>query len=69
VVVVLAIVLPFTPRGAWFGFVPPSAAFLLAIAGLTVSHLLLAQAAKSAFYRLWPPEGVATPPTGDPTCC
>jgi Mg2+-importing ATPase len=61
-VVVLAVVLPFTPLGAWFGFVPPSAVFLLAIAGLTVSYLLLAQAAKSAFYRLWRPEGVATPP-------
>jgi P-type Mg2+ transporter len=61
-VVVLAVVLPFTPLGAWFGFVPPSAAFLFAIAGLTVSYLLLAQGAKWAFYRLWRPEGVATPP-------
>jgi len=55
-------VLPFTPLGAWFGFVPPSAAFLLAIAGLTVSYLLLAQSAKWAFYRLWQPAGIATPP-------
>ena len=55
VVVVVAILLPFTPLGAWFGFVPPSAAFLFAIAGLTLSYLLLAQGAKSAFYRLWPP--------------
>jgi Mg2+-importing ATPase len=54
-VVVLAVVLPFTPLGAWFGFVPPSGAFLLAIAGLTVSYLLLAQSAKLAFYRVWPP--------------
>jgi Mg2+-importing ATPase len=54
-VVVLAILLPFTPLGAWFGFVPPSATFLFAIAGLTLSYLLLAQGAKSAFYRLWPP--------------
>jgi Mg2+-importing ATPase len=61
-VVVLAVVLPFTPLGAWFGFVPPSAPFLFAIAGLTVSYLLLAQGAKWAFYRLWQPEGVATPP-------
>jgi Mg2+-importing ATPase len=51
-VVVLAVVLPFTPLGAWFGFVPPSSAFLFAIAGLTVSYLLLAQGAKWAFYRL-----------------
>src|SRR6516162_656398 len=61
VVVVLAVVLPFTPLGAWFGFVPPSAAFLLSIAGLTVSYLLLAQSAKWAFYRMWQPAGIATP--------
>jgi Mg2+-importing ATPase len=53
-VVVGAILLPFTPLGAWFGFVPPSAGFLLAIAGLTVGYLLLAQIAKQAFYRVWP---------------
>ena len=60
-VVVLAVVLPFTPLGIWFGFVPPSPAFLLAIAGLTVSYLALAQAAKWAFYRLSPPVGAPTP--------
>src|SRR5277367_1098441 len=61
-VVVLAVVLPFTPLGAWFGFVPPSAIFLLAIAGLTVSYLLLAQGAKWVFYRVWPPVGGAPAP-------
>jgi hypothetical protein len=61
-VVVVAVVLPFTPLGAWFGFVPPSAAFLLAIAGLTVSYLLLAQGAKWAFYRLWQPDRIAPAP-------
>jgi P-type Mg2+ transporter len=61
-VVVLAVVLPFTPLGTWFGFVPPSPAFLLAIAGLTVSYLLLAQGAKWAFYRLWQPAGFAPAP-------
>jgi len=61
-VVVLAVVLPFTPLGAWFGFVPPSAAFLLAIAGLTVSYLLLAQGAKWAFYRLWSPAAAVPAP-------
>jgi Mg2+-importing ATPase len=58
-VVALAVGLPFTPLGAWFGFAPPSAAFLLAIAGLTVSYLVLAQGAKWAFYRRWPPGGTA----------
>jgi Mg2+-importing ATPase len=61
-VVVVALLLPFTPLGAWFGLVPPSAAFLFAIAGLIVSYLLLAQGAKWAFYRLWPSVGGASPP-------
>ena len=60
--VALARLLPFTPLGAWFGFVPPSTAFLFAIGGLTVSYLLLAQGAKWAFYRLWLPVGAATAP-------
>jgi Mg2+-importing ATPase len=46
-----AIAVPFTPLGAWFGFVPPHAAFLLAIAGLTAGYLLLAETAKQMFYR------------------
>jgi P-type Mg2+ transporter len=58
-VVVVAVALPFTPLGAWFGFAPPSAAFLSAIGGLTVSYLALAQGAKWAFYRRWPPSGAA----------
>jgi hypothetical protein len=45
-VVVLAVVLPLALLAAWFGFVPPSVAFLFAIAGLSVSYLLLAQGAK-----------------------
>ena len=61
-VVGLAVLLPFTPLGAWFGFVPPSAAFLFAIAGLTVTYLLLAQGAKWAFYRLWSPAGAVPAP-------
>ena len=46
-VVISAIVLPFTPLGAWFGFAPALCLFLLAIAALTVGYLLLAEAAKS----------------------
>jgi Mg2+-importing ATPase len=55
-----AIVLPFTPLGAWFGFVPPHPAFLLAIAGLTAGYLLLAETAKQMFYRRR--AGRGTPP-------
>jgi Mg2+-importing ATPase len=61
-VVVLAVVLQFTPLGSWFGFVPPSTTFLLAITGLTVSYLLLAQGAKWAFYRRWSPVGAVPAP-------
>jgi Mg2+-importing ATPase len=60
-IVVIAVLLPFTQVGAWFGFVPPSAALLLAIAGLTASYLLLAEGAKQAFYRLRPSGGIAPP--------
>jgi P-type Mg2+ transporter len=60
-VVVLAVLLPFTPLGTWFGFAPPSALFVLAISGLTVGYLLLAQGAKWAFYRFSRPVGPPTP--------
>ena len=60
-VIVIAVLLPFTPLGTWFGFVPPSVAFLLAIAGLTASYLLLAEGAKQAFYRLRSSDGTAPP--------
>jgi Mg2+-importing ATPase len=56
-VVAAAVALPFTPVGAWFGFVPPSPAFLLAIGGLVAVYLVLAQGVKTLFYRLRPPRG------------
>jgi Mg2+-importing ATPase len=62
-VVAIAVVLPFTQLGAWFGFVPPSGTFLLAIAGLTVCYLLLAQGAKWVFYRMSPPVGLPPAPS------
>jgi hypothetical protein len=39
------------------------AAFLLAIAGLSVSYLLFARGAKWVFYRLWRPVTAVTAPT------
>lgn len=62
-VVGLAVLLPFTPLGAWFGFVPPSVPLLCTIAVLVVCYLLLAQSAKWAFYRLRPPAGGASAPS------
>jgi Mg2+-importing ATPase len=60
-ILMIAVLLPFTSLGAWFGFVAPPPALLLAIAGLTASYLLLAESAKQAFYRLRPSGGIAPP--------
>jgi Mg2+-importing ATPase len=60
-IVAAAIVLPFTPLGAWFGFVPPRPALLLAIAGLTAGYLVLAEGVKQLFYRMRPARGIAPP--------
>ena len=58
-VVAAAVLLPYTPFGRWFGFVPPPASFLVAIGGLVACYLLLAQGVKQVFFRLQPPGGTA----------
>jgi Mg2+-importing ATPase len=50
-VVALAAVLPVTPFGALFGFVPPPPAFYAVVAAMTIAYLLLVQAVKRAFFR------------------
>ncbi|HSN42232.1 MAG TPA: magnesium-translocating P-type ATPase [Burkholderiales bacterium] len=50
-VVALAAILPFTPLGVFFGFVPPPAEFYYMLAALLICYLILAQAVKMAFYR------------------
>jgi len=50
-VVLLAIVFPYTPAGAWFGFVPLPASFLAVLAVMTVAYLVLAEFVKRRFYR------------------
>jgi P-type Mg2+ transporter len=57
-IVVLAVLLPYTPLGTWFGFVPPSTTFLMAIGALVMTYLVLSQVVKSLFYRLWSPAGL-----------
>jgi Mg2+-importing ATPase len=47
-------VLPFTPLGDWFGFVPLPPWYLVAVAGLTVAYLVLVEVAKHLFHRLRP---------------
>ncbi|BAM92092.1 putative magnesium-translocating P-type ATPase [Bradyrhizobium oligotrophicum S58] len=47
IALVVALGLPFTPAGAWFGFVAPPAIVLAAIAALVVAYLVSAEALKS----------------------
>lgn len=49
-VVALALVLPFTPAGTWFGFVPPPAEMLLALVAVTAIYLVVAERVKRAFF-------------------
>jgi len=57
-VVILGTLLPYTPVGAWFGFVRPPASFLIALAALVVTYLVLAEGVKRWFYERHPPAGV-----------
>ena len=50
-VVVIAIVLPYTPLGSLMRFTPLPISLLGAIAVLTVTYLFIVQAVKSWFYR------------------
>jgi Mg2+-importing ATPase len=47
-----AVVLPFTPIGDYFGFVPPPAAFYAILAVMVLAYLLTVEIAKRIFY-LW----------------
>jgi Mg2+-importing ATPase len=49
-VVLAGVILPFTPVGGWFGFVPLPMEFLAALAVLTATYLMLAEAVKRLFY-------------------
>jgi hypothetical protein len=46
-----ALVVPFTPLGSLFGFVPPPPAFFVALALILSAYLLLAEVVKSWFYK------------------
>jgi len=50
-VISFAIIVPFTPIGAFFGFVPPPPAFFLALVGILGAYALLAEAIKKWFYE------------------
>jgi Mg2+-importing ATPase len=61
-VVVIAATLPFTPAGAYLGFVPPPPEFYLVVVGIVLTYLAAVQVAKRAFYLRWDkPRVVRTP--------
>ncbi|MDC9825796.1 cation transporting ATPase C-terminal domain-containing protein [Devosia sp. ZB163] len=48
-IVVIALALPFTPLGRWFGFVPIPIEVLLALAAVTATYLIMAEQVKRWF--------------------
>ncbi|GEM_PF-3087124 len=50
-VAVIGAVLPFTPLGTYFGFVPPPVQFYFILAGMVVVCLVMVEIAKQGFYR------------------
>jgi Mg2+-importing ATPase len=47
----LGAVLPFTPVGTYFGFVPPPAKFYIILGGMALAYLVIVEVAKRGFYR------------------
>ena len=50
-VISFAIIVPYTPLGAFFGFVPPPPAFFLVLAGILGAYAVLAETVKRLFYK------------------
>jgi len=50
-IVLVGCLIPFTPIGAFFHFVPLPALFFLILAGMAIAYLLLAQLVKSIFSK------------------
>jgi P-type Mg2+ transporter len=50
-IITFAVVLPYTPIGEFFSFVPPPPAFYLALAGILAAYALLAETVKKYFYK------------------
>jgi P-type Mg2+ transporter len=49
--VAVAILLPLSPAGRWFGFVAPSPLYFAYLAGATIAYLALVEVIKQLFYR------------------
>lgn len=52
-VVTIAILIPFTPLGIHFGFVPPPAKFYFILGGMVIAYLFIVEIVKQAFYKWW----------------
>jgi Mg2+-importing ATPase len=50
-VISFAIIVPYTPIGAFFGFEPPPPAFFLVLAGILGAYAVLAETVKRFFYK------------------
>jgi len=50
-VVAIAVLLPFTPIGTYFGFVPPPAKFYFILGAMVLVYLFAVELAKQGFYR------------------
>jgi Mg2+-importing ATPase len=50
-VISFAIIVPYTPIGAFFGFVPPPLTFYLVLAGILGAYAVLAETVKKWFYK------------------
>lgn len=58
----VAIALPYTAIGRWFGFVPLPLTFVAALCAMVACYLLLVEGVKRWFYRRYPPRGVIRSP-------
>lgn len=56
-VVTIAILIPFTPLGIHFGFVPPPAKFYFILGGMVIAYLFIVEIVKQAFYKWWESRG------------
>lgn len=54
-IVAVACILPFTPLGSLFGFVPLPALFYAVLAGLVISYLVIVELVKRWFYKKYDP--------------
>jgi len=50
-VLACALIMPFTPLGALFGFVEPPSMFFVVLAGLIAVYIMLVEVVKKAFYK------------------